>query len=112
MACLSTTVTLPNGSRITLHGGRPSFRVLVQLLTGRGYSVEVRLFPLNVLLSVPAADRPFSFFFRGALLAVRERVVDPYISESDKSSNLTLGHSNDDSDAVNLDFPELGRNRW
>ena len=72
MARLSTTVTLPNGNQITLRGGRPSVRVLVQLLTGMGYSVEVRLFPNNVLSLVPAADRPFSFFFRGVLLTVRD----------------------------------------
>ena len=116
MARLSTTVTLPNGNRIALRGGRPSVRVLVQLLTGRGYSVEVRLFPNNVLSSVPAADRPFSFSFRGALLTVRERAGGPValsrISELDESSTSAFGHSNDDSDAVDPDCPELGGNRW
>ena len=65
MARLSTTVTLPNGNRIALRGGHPSVHVLGQLLTGRGYSVEVHLFPNNVLSSVPAVDRPF-FFSRRA----------------------------------------------
>ena len=116
MARLSTTVTLPNGNRITLCGGRPSVRVLIQLLIGRGYSVEVRLYPNNVLLSVPAADRPFSLFFRSALLTVRERAGAPVIlsciSESGESLTSAFGHSNDDSDAVDPDFPELGYNRW
>ena len=73
MARLSTTVTLPNGARIALRGGGPCVRVLIQLLTGRGYLVEVRLFPNKVFSLVPAADRPFSFLFRGALLTVCER---------------------------------------
>ncbi len=116
MARLSTMVTLPNGNWIALRGGRPSIRVLVQLLIGRGYSVEARLFPNNVLSSVPAADRPFSLFFRGLLVTVRERagapVASSHISESDESLTLAFGHSNNDSDAVDPDFVELGYNRW
>ena len=116
MAHLSTTVTLPNGNRIALCGDHPSVHVLVQLLTGRGFSVEVCLFPNNVLLLVPAADRPFLFFFCGALLTVRERAGAPValsrVSELDESSTSAFGRSNDDSDAVNPDFPELGSNRW
>ncbi len=114
MACPSTTVTLPNGDRIALRGGRLSVRVLVQLLTGRGYSVEVCLFPNNVLSSVSAADRPFLFLFRVTLLTVRKRagpVASSHISELDKSSTSAFGHSNNDSDAVNPDCPKLGRNR-
>jgi hypothetical protein len=116
MARLSTTVTIPNGNRIALRGGRPSVRVLVQLLTGRGYSVEVRLFPDNVLLSVPVADRPFLFFFHGTLLTVRERagdlVASSCVSESDESLTSAFGRSNDNSDAVDPDFLELGGNCW
>ena len=37
-------VTLPNGDQITLVSGRPSVRILVQLLGSRGYTVEVHLF--------------------------------------------------------------------
>jgi hypothetical protein len=116
MACLSTTVTLPNGNRLALGGGRPSVRVLVQLLISRGYSVEVRLFPHNVLSSVPAADRPFSLIFREALLTVRKQAVTPVVStrvsESDESSMLAFGCSNNNSDAVDPDFLELGKRRW
>ena len=116
MARLSTMVTLLNGNWLALRGGRPSIRVLVQILIGRGYLVEVCLFPHNVLLLVPAADRPFSLFFHDALLTVRKQAVTPVfltrVSESDKSSTSAFGCSNDDSDAVDPDFPELGRRRW
>ena len=117
MVRLSTImVTLPNGNRIALRGGRPSVRVLVQLLIGRGYSVEVRLFPNNILLSVPAADRPFLLIFRGALLTVREREVAPVVPscviKSDDSSTSAFGCSNNDSDAIDPDLPELGRRHW
>ena len=80
MAPPRTTVTFPNGDQITLVSGRPSVRVLIQLLGSRGYSVEVHLFPLNVLSLVPAADRPSSFFFRDAILTVRTPAVAPVIS--------------------------------
>ena len=33
-------------------------------------------------------------------------------TESDESSTSVFGDSNDDSDAVNPDLPELGRRRW
>jgi hypothetical protein len=116
MACLSTTVTPPTRNWIALCDGRPSVRVLVQLLIGRGYSVEVHLFPNNILLLVPAADRPFLFFFRGALLTVRERagvpIVSSRVSESEESLTSAFGRSNNDSDAVDPDFPELGYNHW
>ena len=116
MAHLSTTVTLPNGNRIALCGDHPSVHVLVQLLTGRGFSVEVRLLPNNVLSLVPATDRPFSFFFCGALLTVRERVSARValsrVFKSDESSTSAFGCSNDNSDAVGPDFPELGSNHW
>ena len=62
MAPPRTTVTLPNGDQITLVGVCPSIRVLVQHLGSRGYSVEVRLFPLKVLSLVPAADTCFGWF--------------------------------------------------
>jgi hypothetical protein len=111
MVRLSTTVTLPNGNRIALRGGRPSVRVLVQLLIGRGYLVEVCLFPNNVLLLVPAAD-----IFRGALLTVRKRevalVILSRVTESDNFLTSAFGCSNNDSDAVDPDLPELGRCRW
>ena len=80
MAPPRTTVTLPNGDQIILVGGRPSVRVLVQLLGSRGYSVEVRLFPFNDLSLVPATDRPYSFFFRDALLTVHAPAVAPVVS--------------------------------
>ena len=116
MARLSNTVTLPNGNRIALRGGRPSVCVLVQLLTGRGYLVEVCLFPNNVLSSVLAVDRPFLFFFRSALLTVCARTGAPVtlscVSESDESLALAFGCSNNNYDAVDPDFPELGSNRW
>ena len=83
-----TTVTLPNGNRLQLRGGRQSVRVLVQLLVSRGYSVGVRLAPLNVLSLVPAEGRPYSFFFRKALLTVCEQapVVMAPLSDSEDSS--------------------------
>ena len=105
MAPPRTTVTLPNGDQIILVSGRPSVRVLVQLLCSRDYAVEIRLFPFNDLSLVPAADRPSSFPFRDALLTVRAPAVAPVawaqISESEVSSC-------DDSSAVDPDFPEFG----
>ena len=116
MARLSTTVTLPNRNWLALRGGRPSVRVLVQLLIGRGYLVEVCLFPHNVLSPVPAAKRPFLLFFRDALLTVRKRagtqVVLTCVSKSDESSTLAFGCSNNNSDPVDPDFPESGRHHW
>ena len=102
-----TTVTLPNGDQIILVGGRHSVCVLVQLLGSRVYSVEVRLFPLNDLLLVPAADRPYSLFFRDALLTVRAPAVA--LAAQISKSEVSLC---DDSSAVNPDFPELGRRAW
>ena len=48
----------------------------------------VRLAPLNVLSLVPAEGRPYSFFFREALLTVREQapVVMAPLSDSEDSS--------------------------
>ena len=80
MAPPRTTVTLPNGDQIILVSGRPSVRVLVQLLRSRGYAVEVRLFPFNDLSLVPTADMPSLFAFRDALLTVRAPAVAPVIS--------------------------------
>ena len=78
--------------------------------------MEVRLFPHNVLLSVPAADSPFLLFFHEALLTVRKQAVTTFVltcvSKLDDSSTLAFGCSNNDSDAVNPDFPELGKHRW
>ena len=104
-----TTVTLPNGNRLQLRGGRQSVRVLVQLLVSRGYSVGVCLAPLNVLSLVPAEDRPFSFFFREALLTVREQavaVVAAPLSDSEESSGWVC--DSDDSSTVDPDRLELG----
>jgi hypothetical protein len=110
----STTVTLPNGNQITLISGHPSVRVLVWLLGSRGYSVEVRLFPLNVLSLVPAVDRSSSFFFRDALLTVHAPAValgvSAPLSDSEESSTSEAGQSNDDLPAVDPDLPGLGRN--
>ena len=88
--CTITTVTLPNGIRLQLQGGNQSVRVLIQLLVSRGYSVGVRLAPLNILSLVPAEDRPFSFFFRKALLTVREQAVALVVA-------ATLSHSEESS---------------
>ena len=110
MAPQGTAVTLPNGDQITLAGGRPSIRVLVQLLGSRGYSVEVRLFPLNILSLVPAAARPSSFFFRDALLTVRAPAVAPVISAPifDSEESSVWATSSADSSAVDPDRPWLG----
>ena len=108
MAPPRTTVTLPNGDQITLVGGRPSVCVLVQILGSRGYSVEVRVFPLNVLSLVPATDRPSLCFFCDVLLTVRALVValvvSAQISKSEESS-VRVSPS-DDSSAVNPNFLE------
>jgi len=105
-----TTVTLPNGNRLQLRGGRQSIRVLVQLLVSRGYSVGGRLAPLTVLSLVPAEDRPFLFFFRDALLMVREQAVAPVVAaplpDSEESSVWVSGSN--DSSAVDPDHPKLG----
>ena len=97
-------VTLPNGDQITLIGGRPSVRVLVQLLGSRGYSVEVCLFPLNILSLVPAKDRPSSFFFCDMLLMVCTPAVAPVISAqiSESEESLVSDSPSDDSSAVTL----------
>ena len=110
MAPQQTTVTLPNGDKITLVGGCPSVRVLVQLLGSRGYSVEVRLFPLNVLSLVPAADRPSSFFFCDALLTVCAPAVAPVVSApiSDSEESSVWATSSADSSAVDPDRLWLG----
>jgi hypothetical protein len=109
MAPPRTMVTLPNMDQIILVGGHPSVRVLVQLLSSRGYAVEVRLFPLNDLSLVPAADSPSLFFFCDALLTVCAPAVAPGVS----AQISELGESScDDSSAVNPDFPELGRRSW
>jgi hypothetical protein len=65
--------------------------------------VGVRLAPLNVLSLVPAEDRPFSFFFREALLTVREQAAS--LSDSEEGPWVS---SSDDSSAVNPDRPWLG----
>ncbi len=98
-----TTISLSNGSRLLLRGGRHSLRVLVQLLVSRGYLVGVRLAPRNVLSLVPAEDRPFSFFFRDALLTVREQAAPR--SDSEEGPWVS---SSDDSPAVDPDRPWLG----
>ena len=105
-----TMVTLPHGNRLPLRGGRQSVRVLVQLLVSRGYSVGVCLAPLNVLSLVPAEDRPFSFFFREALLTVCEQAVAPVVAApllDSEESSVWVSASNDSS-AVDPDRPELG----
>ena len=103
-----TTVTLPNGNRLQLRGGRQSVRVLVQLLVSRGYSVGVRLASLNVLSLVPAEDRPFLFFFRDALLAVCERAVAPVAAAPDSEESSVWVSDSDNSSVVDPDHPELG----
>jgi hypothetical protein len=105
MAPPRTTVTLPNGDQIILVGGHPSVRVLVQILGSRGYAVEVHLFPLNNLSLVPTADRPFSFFFRDALLTVCAPAVAPIVSAQISKSEVS---SYDNLSAVDPDLPELG----
>ena len=103
-----TTVTLPNGNRLQLRGGRQSIRVLVQLLVSRGYSVGVCLAPLNVLSFVPAEDRPFLFFFCDALLTVREQAVAPAAAALDSEESSVWVGDSDDSSVVDPDHPELG----
>ena len=103
-----TMVTLPHGNRLPLRGGRQSVRVLVQLLVSRGYSVGVRLAPLNVLSLVPAEDRPFLFFFRDALLTVREQAVAPVAAAPDSEESPVWVSDSDDSSVVDTDHPELG----
>ncbi len=107
MAPPRTTVTLPNGDQIILVGGRPSVRVLVQLLGSRGYSVEVCLFPVNDLSLVPAVDRPSLFFFRDALHTIRAQAVAP----AAQISKLEVS-SCDDSSPVDPDIPELDCRAW
>ena len=78
--------------------------------------MEVHLFPHNVLMLVTAVDRPFLLFFRNALLTVCKRagtrVFSARVSESDESLMSALGCSNNNSDAVDPDFLELGRRHW
>ena len=78
--------------------------------------MEVRLFPHNVLLSDPAAYRPFLLFFRDALLMVRKQAVTPVISarfsESDESLTSVFECFNNNSDAVDPNFLELKRRHW
>ena len=58
----------------------------------------------------------FLLIFRGTLLMVGEREVAPgvlsRVTESDDSLTSVFGCSNDDSDAVDPDLPELGRCSW
>ena len=103
-----TTVTLPNGNRLQLRGGRQSVRVLVQLLVSSDYLVGVRLAPLNVLSLVPAEDRPFSYFFREALLTVREQAVAPVVAAPESEESSVWVSNSDDSSAVDPDRRELG----
>ena len=118
MVLIRTTVTLPNGDRIRLVGGRPSVRGLIQLLINRGYLVEVRLFPTNILLSVPVVGRPFLLFFRNAFLTVCKPAVSLAFSasisklEESLESSVLWFHVPSNSDAVNSEFPELGRRGW
>ena len=104
MAPPRTMVTLPNMDQIILVGGHPSVRVLVQLLSSRGYAVEVCLFPLNDLSLAPVADRPSLFVFREVLLTARAPAVAPVVSAQISESEVS---SCDDSSAVDPDFPEI-----
>jgi hypothetical protein len=70
--------------------------------------VGVHLAPLNVLSLVSAEDRPFSFFFRDALLTVRERAVAPVAAALDSEESSVWVSDSDDSSAVDPDHPELG----
>ena len=105
---------LLNGDQIILVGGRPSICVLIQALGSRGYSVEVRLFPLNVFSLALTTDRPSLFFFRDALLTVCAPAVAPVVSAliSNSEESLVWVSPSDNSSAVNPDFLGLGRKSW
>ncbi len=64
----------------------------------------------NILFLVPAEDRPFSFFFRDALLTVREQAVAPVVPAPlpDSEESSVWVSDSDDSSAVDPDHPEFG----
>ena len=62
----------------------------------------------NILSLVPAEDRPFSFFFRDALLTVCEQAVAPVVAAPDSEESSVWVSDSDDSSAVDPDHPELG----
>ena len=68
----------------------------------------VRLAPLNVLSLVPAEDRSFSFFFREALLTVREQAPVVAAPLSDFEDSSAWVSTSDDSSAVDPDRPWVG----
>ena len=54
-----------------------------------------------------ADEEPFS-----TVKLILGRKVDTQGTKLDESLTSAFGDSNDDSDAINPDFPELGRRRW
>ena len=73
--------------------------------TPAGYLVAL---PDPISATKNRADKvPFS-----TIQSILGRKVDTQGTESDESSTSAFGDSNDDSDAADPDFPELGRCRW
>ena len=62
--------------------------------------------PISATKNLAGEEQPSTF------KSILGRKVVTQGTESDESSTLAFGESNDDSDAVDPDLPELGRRRW
>ena len=73
--------------------------------TPAGYLVAL-LDPISATKNLAGEEQP------STVKSILGRKVDTQGTESDESSTSAFGESNDDSDAVDPDLPELGRRRW
>ncbi len=62
--------------------------------------------PISATKNIAEEEQPLT------VKSILGRKVDTQGTELDESLTSAFGESNNDSDAINPDLPELGRHRW